>query len=608
MTTSAICSPRRNPPTGTPILSTGWCSGAGSATWCFPLTRRPASTSWRAPSPPQGGGVTTARRRPSSGWTPTTLSGWRARLEAAAARVRRKRLEPGPLSVPAVLDELRARKLFGASTLEGYALCSYRWFVQHELNPQTLEPEPEARAQGSVIHAVLEELYRDPPGGAPLPRPETLREWRRRAGELIGSHAGEHGLGGDDARGITSRARMVALIDGFLEREAAGPQSIRPDRELLEASFGEDEGNARPPLELEGFGLHGKIDRVDVPASGEPAGLIRDYKVSRTVTAGAKLDGGGQAPAPALRPGPRATVAAAAARRPLSTPGGHGQPPSPRDRTRRRGGRVAGRPRPVRQRPARRRRFRRRPRRRGRARRADRRGDAQRRDHPQSDRRSLSFVLHVPGHLPSGAIGPSGAGGETRKRKRTSEWRAARADGARARGGRRCSGQRPACQPRRPSSGARSRPATATSCWRRARAPARLGCWWSATARPPRRRKAESTRSSPLRSPSARRRSCGTESVASSRAGRRKHARRATASARHASQSSPAKASEPGSPPSTASAGGCWRPTPSPSGSTRASACSTRRRRTGSRSVPSMRRSKRCSAKPIRVAPSWWPR
>ena len=86
--------------------------------------------------------------------------------------MRRKRLEPGPLSVPAVLDELRAGKLFGASTLEGYALCSYRWFVQHELNPQTLEPEPEARAQGSVIHAVLEELYRDPPAArlCPVPR------------------------------------------------------------------------------------------------------------------------------------------------------------------------------------------------------------------------------------------------------------------------------------------------------------------------------------------------------------------------------------------------------------------------------------------------------
>ena len=100
-----------------------------------------------------------------------------------------------------------------------------------------------------MIHAVLEELYRDPPGGAPLPRPETLDDWRRRAGELIASQAGEHGLGGDDARGVTSRARMVALIDGFLEREAAASHPVQPDRELLEASFGEDEGNARPPLD-----------------------------------------------------------------------------------------------------------------------------------------------------------------------------------------------------------------------------------------------------------------------------------------------------------------------------------------------------------------------
>jgi ATP-dependent helicase/DNAse subunit B len=213
-----------------------------------------------------------------------------ARLDAAATRVRRKRLEPGPLSVPAVLDELKARELFAASTLEEYALCSYRWFVQHELTPQTLEPEPEALAQGSVIHAVLEELYRDPPGGAPLPRPQTLDDWRRRASELVASRAAEHGLGADDARGVTSRARMTALIGGFLEREAAASLFVQPDRELLEASFGEGERDARPPLELDGFGLHGKIDRVDVPASGEPTGLIRDYKVSRIVTTGANLE------------------------------------------------------------------------------------------------------------------------------------------------------------------------------------------------------------------------------------------------------------------------------------------------------------------------------
>ena len=127
-------------------------------------------------------------------------------------------------------------------------------------------------------------------GGEPLPRPQTLDDWRRRASELIASQAAEHGLGADDARGVTSRARMAALIGGFLEREAAASLSVQPDRELLEASFGEDEHDARPPLDLDGFGLHGKIDRVDVPANGDAAGLIRDYKVSRIVTTGANLE------------------------------------------------------------------------------------------------------------------------------------------------------------------------------------------------------------------------------------------------------------------------------------------------------------------------------
>jgi ATP-dependent helicase/DNAse subunit B len=188
-----------------------------------------------------------------------------------------------------VLAELGERQLFGASTLEEYSLCSYRWFVQHELRPQATDPEPEARAQGSVIHAVLESLYRNPPADVPAPTIETLDAWRRRAAELVAELADVNGLGGDDAAAVTSRARMVALIDRFLEREAASDSQLVPDPELLEASFGEEEGADRPPLPLDGFSLHGKIDRVDVPATGEPLGLIRDYKVSRTVTTGAKL-------------------------------------------------------------------------------------------------------------------------------------------------------------------------------------------------------------------------------------------------------------------------------------------------------------------------------
>jgi ATP-dependent helicase/DNAse subunit B len=209
------------------------------------------------------------------------------RLAAVAARS--DRAEPGPLTLGAVIGELAGRKQFGASTLEEYALCSYRWFVQHELRPRTIEPDPEPLTEGSAIHGVLERLYREPPAPGRLPRPDTIEAWRRRAAELVEERAAELGLGGSDARSATARARMVALINGLLEREAAMPGRLRPDPELLEASFGERDGDARPPLDLGGVELHGKIDRVDVAEGPAGAGLIRDYKAKREVTKGKNL-------------------------------------------------------------------------------------------------------------------------------------------------------------------------------------------------------------------------------------------------------------------------------------------------------------------------------
>ncbi|MGH2990659.1 MAG: PD-(D/E)XK nuclease family protein, partial [Solirubrobacterales bacterium] len=109
------------------------------------------------------------------------------------------------------------------------------------------------------------------------------------AAELTATLAADAGLGGEDARSATARARIEALVGGFLGREAHTTSPLRPDAELIEASFGKGEKDARPPLELGGFALHGKIDRVDVTGGDDPAGLIRDYKASRVVTAAAKL-------------------------------------------------------------------------------------------------------------------------------------------------------------------------------------------------------------------------------------------------------------------------------------------------------------------------------
>ena len=65
------------------------------------------------------------------------------RASSPAARDRGGRTRaPGPLRNPAVIDAARLGvSAYGGTTLEGFDVCSYRWFVSHELNPQDLDPD-----------------------------------------------------------------------------------------------------------------------------------------------------------------------------------------------------------------------------------------------------------------------------------------------------------------------------------------------------------------------------------------------------------------------------------------------------------------------------------
>jgi RecB family exonuclease len=203
-----------------------------------------------------------------------------AKAAAAASRA------PGPLANPATLESLAAVPAYGGTTLEGFDLCSYRWFVSHELDPQPLDPVPDPLVQGSLMHAVLERLYSERPGGEPLPRPATLGAWIGRGRELLREAAGERELGAHPVERAIVR-RVEGLLERFLaeeaERESGGFEPW-----LLEARFGEEEGSERPDLEIDGWGLHGAIDRVDRDRGGRA--LVVDYKLSGAVTAREKLE------------------------------------------------------------------------------------------------------------------------------------------------------------------------------------------------------------------------------------------------------------------------------------------------------------------------------
>jgi ATP-dependent helicase/DNAse subunit B len=193
---------------------------------------------------------------------------------------------PGPLSNPAVLASLGNVHAYGGTTLEGFDVCSYRWFVSHELSPQPLDPAPDPLVQGGIVHAALFSLYEERPGGDPLPRPASLAAWIARSKELVGEIAVARGLGEHPAE----RA-MLARIEGLLARflaEEAGRETAGFEPWLLEAGFSESEEVEQPTLEIDGWRLHGAIDRVDRAPDGRA--LVLDYKLSSRVSPRVKLE------------------------------------------------------------------------------------------------------------------------------------------------------------------------------------------------------------------------------------------------------------------------------------------------------------------------------
>jgi RecB family exonuclease len=214
-----------------------------------------------------------------------------ARLESrldAAHRAEAAARAPGPLTNPAVLDSLAAVAAYGGTTLEEFDLCSYRWFANHELDPQPLAPPPDPLVQGGLMHATLDRLYKECPGGDPLPRPGSLAAWIDRGRAILAEVVAERELGEHPAE-RAMRRRVERLLERFLaeeaERETGGFEPW-----LLEASFGgpAEIDSERPALELGGWGLHGAIDRVDRSADGRV--VVLDYKLSGSVTPREKFE------------------------------------------------------------------------------------------------------------------------------------------------------------------------------------------------------------------------------------------------------------------------------------------------------------------------------
>ncbi|MGI9019576.1 MAG: PD-(D/E)XK nuclease family protein [Solirubrobacterales bacterium] len=208
----------------------------------------------------------------------------RARVLELVCSASERDLLPGPLRVPRVIEELRARRVLSANQLEGWLSCPYRWFVDHELDPVRLEPESDPLWLGSVVHAALERLYGERPGADAIPREGDVVHWRRRFAELLEEAAGGARLGPER---VAMLARAREQVERFLTDEAASETELRPGADLLEVGFGMEDSRVEG-LPLGDFVLRGKIDRIDLAPDGSGA-VVRDYKTGANVTPQAKF-------------------------------------------------------------------------------------------------------------------------------------------------------------------------------------------------------------------------------------------------------------------------------------------------------------------------------
>jgi RecB family exonuclease len=234
-----------------------------------------------------------------------------ARLPAAARGLVAVRAREGDPALTAFDGRLPAGVDPGGepvapTALETYAACPFRYFLAHVLRVRAPQEPGEvrlldAREQGSLVHAVLEDAYRRLGGAGALPlRPDGLD-----AAEAALAEAFDQACEAAERRGVTglpalwagTRARLRAQLRAALEAEAGAGEPWRPA--LLEVPFGLAwvEG-ADPPVDYplpDGTALafRGRVDRIDLSPDGARARVI-DYKTGRArgALAADRLQGG----------------------------------------------------------------------------------------------------------------------------------------------------------------------------------------------------------------------------------------------------------------------------------------------------------------------------
>jgi ATP-dependent helicase/DNAse subunit B len=176
--------------------------------------------------------------------------------------------------------------------LEAFADCSSIWFLERIVDPRTIDGEVDARLRGSIAHQTLFKFFSGLPKriGAEGVEPARLDDALVFLRECL-EEAIEGGVWielGDLQRRELAES-LWRDLEQFVREEAESELPLVPRR--FEVSFGSDRSapELQRGLEVDGFALAGKIDRIDVdPFSAR--GIVQDYKSGKTAHSAAKIE------------------------------------------------------------------------------------------------------------------------------------------------------------------------------------------------------------------------------------------------------------------------------------------------------------------------------
>jgi ATP-dependent helicase/DNAse subunit B len=194
---------------------------------------------------------------------------------------------PTRLANPAVLAKMRELERFSATDLEQFANCSSMWLVERVLDPRKVDQVIDARMRGIVAHQTLKTFFDGLPKRFGADRVDSARlgeavdflhECLRKAIE------GQVKLELPDVDVLELEGTLARDLELFLRSEIELDLPLVPRK--FEVSFGSTRSapELQRGLDLGGFVVSGKIDRVDVdPFSA--SGIVQDYKSGQAFSA-----------------------------------------------------------------------------------------------------------------------------------------------------------------------------------------------------------------------------------------------------------------------------------------------------------------------------------